>query len=440
MTASATSIEAVTRGQARFWFRRRGRLGSGSATTRAQGQAANRRRRNGGRRRAGPAACGQGTQPLPGTCGLPTRPTQAPRGATPWPGPPKAPRVTITEGPTPTIERDEHGNARGGIRLPSRGSHRDAPGRPEGVLEGGRQGAARRVPAPAATPKRPRRRRAARPSGAEDEGPGGAARPPRGPSSSRKGGILPFHRLLWRTPRSSGGDVARPTGRPARTLPLSLPTRPPMTAPASMPRAGGDPPQPGPSDGCGDTEVVTTDERGKVTLEHRDPRARRAAAQRWRRCCPTPSATRGKRHRVGSRAVRSRPGGWAARMGKRPVHRQRHRGDADDRRAGVLGRPVARCDDYGLVTVIPEMLQDAKHRVRHAVDLRKKALSDDSDLHDAQHDESRRKRLGRATNTTSRSRSATVNEPRYRGERKRSPLVHPDADRDATRRSTVECT
>jgi hypothetical protein len=34
------------------------------------------------------------------------------------PPPPKAPRVAITEGPTPTIERDEHGNARGGIRLP----------------------------------------------------------------------------------------------------------------------------------------------------------------------------------------------------------------------------------------------------------------------------------------------------------------------------------
>ncbi|HKF89893.1 MAG TPA: alpha/beta hydrolase domain-containing protein [Acidimicrobiia bacterium] len=34
------------------------------------------------------------------------------------PPPPKAPPVTITEGPTPTIERDEHGNARGGIRLP----------------------------------------------------------------------------------------------------------------------------------------------------------------------------------------------------------------------------------------------------------------------------------------------------------------------------------
>jgi hypothetical protein len=26
--------------------------------------------------------------------------------------------VAITEGPSPTIERDEHGNARGGIRLP----------------------------------------------------------------------------------------------------------------------------------------------------------------------------------------------------------------------------------------------------------------------------------------------------------------------------------
>ena len=26
--------------------------------------------------------------------------------------------MAITEGPTPTIERDEHGNARGGIRLP----------------------------------------------------------------------------------------------------------------------------------------------------------------------------------------------------------------------------------------------------------------------------------------------------------------------------------
>jgi Alpha/beta hydrolase domain len=32
--------------------------------------------------------------------------------------PPKAPPVAITEGPTPTIQRDEHGNARGGIRLP----------------------------------------------------------------------------------------------------------------------------------------------------------------------------------------------------------------------------------------------------------------------------------------------------------------------------------
>ena len=32
--------------------------------------------------------------------------------------PPKAPLVKITEGPAPTIERDEHGNARGGIRLP----------------------------------------------------------------------------------------------------------------------------------------------------------------------------------------------------------------------------------------------------------------------------------------------------------------------------------
>ena len=34
------------------------------------------------------------------------------------PPPPKAPPIAITEGPTPTIERDEHGNARGGIRLP----------------------------------------------------------------------------------------------------------------------------------------------------------------------------------------------------------------------------------------------------------------------------------------------------------------------------------
>jgi hypothetical protein len=32
--------------------------------------------------------------------------------------PPKAPPMAITEGPTPTIERDENGNARGGIRLP----------------------------------------------------------------------------------------------------------------------------------------------------------------------------------------------------------------------------------------------------------------------------------------------------------------------------------
>jgi hypothetical protein len=36
-------------------------------------------------------------------------------GGTP---PPKAPPVVVTEGPTPTIERDERGNARGGIRLP----------------------------------------------------------------------------------------------------------------------------------------------------------------------------------------------------------------------------------------------------------------------------------------------------------------------------------
>jgi hypothetical protein len=34
------------------------------------------------------------------------------------PAPPKAPRIAIAEGPQPTIERDELGHARGGIRLP----------------------------------------------------------------------------------------------------------------------------------------------------------------------------------------------------------------------------------------------------------------------------------------------------------------------------------
>jgi hypothetical protein len=40
------------------------------------------------------------------------------RWAAGGPAPPKAPRVAISEGPQPTIERDELGNARGGIRLP----------------------------------------------------------------------------------------------------------------------------------------------------------------------------------------------------------------------------------------------------------------------------------------------------------------------------------
>jgi hypothetical protein len=40
------------------------------------------------------------------------------RWAAGGPAPPKAPPVAIAQGPTPTIERDEHGNARGGIRLP----------------------------------------------------------------------------------------------------------------------------------------------------------------------------------------------------------------------------------------------------------------------------------------------------------------------------------
>jgi Alpha/beta hydrolase domain len=40
------------------------------------------------------------------------------RWAAGGPAPPKAPPIAISVGPTPTIERDEHGNARGGIRLP----------------------------------------------------------------------------------------------------------------------------------------------------------------------------------------------------------------------------------------------------------------------------------------------------------------------------------
>jgi hypothetical protein len=40
------------------------------------------------------------------------------RWAAGGPAPPKAPRVAIAEGPQPTIERDENGHARGGIRLP----------------------------------------------------------------------------------------------------------------------------------------------------------------------------------------------------------------------------------------------------------------------------------------------------------------------------------
>jgi hypothetical protein len=40
------------------------------------------------------------------------------RWAAGGPAPPKAPLVAITQGDTPTIERDELGNARGGIRLP----------------------------------------------------------------------------------------------------------------------------------------------------------------------------------------------------------------------------------------------------------------------------------------------------------------------------------
>jgi anti-anti-sigma factor len=184
--------------------------------------------------------------------------------------------------------------------------------------------------------------------------------------------------------------------------------------------------------------VVATDERGNVALEHRDRgnvdplRGNGAHAAQHRR--------RREVHDIGTEVTQRVPdlaGGQGD--GEHPVHRQWHGGDAHDRRAGVLGGSVARYDNHGVVAATSEMLQDAKHRVRHAVDLRKKALGDDS-VFDAQHDESSRKRLCRATNTTSRSRGATVNEPRYRSARKRSPLVHPDADRGATGRSTVEST
>jgi Alpha/beta hydrolase domain len=110
--------------------------------------------------------------------------------------------VTITEGPTPTIERDENGNARGGIRLPQL----EAPVATLSGEPGGGPGFcslfgytaafdANRLSSlspthqdhvkifskatdklqrdgfrPAATPRKPRRRRAGRPSGAEDEG------------------------------------------------------------------------------------------------------------------------------------------------------------------------------------------------------------------------------------------------------------------------------
>jgi anti-anti-sigma factor len=198
-----------------------------------------------------------------------------------------------------------------------------------------------------------------------------------------------------------------------------------------------DPPQPAPRGGGRDAEAIATDERGQVALEDGD---------RGNVEAPGGDGTHAARHRrrrqvhdvrsVLAQRVLDLP--RRQRDRERAVHRERHRGDAHDGRARVLGGPVARRNDHGVMTAIPEVLQDAKHRVRHAIDLRKEALGDDADLHDAQHDDSRSKRLGRATNTTSRSRSATVNETRHRDAGKRSPLVHPVADRDATRRSTVD--
>jgi Alpha/beta hydrolase domain len=120
-------------------------------------------------------------------------------GGTP---PPKAPPVVVSEGPTPTIERDEHGNARGSIRLPQLefpiATLSGEPGGGPGFcslfgftaafdaarlssLYPTRQDyvkAFRRRPTSCSatgscsppTPRRPRRTRAARPSAAEDEG------------------------------------------------------------------------------------------------------------------------------------------------------------------------------------------------------------------------------------------------------------------------------
>ncbi len=65
-----------------------------------------------------PLSCAQRINSAPQRYIVDTAMHDLARWAAGGPAPPKAPLVAIADGPEPTIERDELGNARGGIRLP----------------------------------------------------------------------------------------------------------------------------------------------------------------------------------------------------------------------------------------------------------------------------------------------------------------------------------